>query len=732
MEQEHEIGHAEDQSGKARVLVSEESLLGWLPGYELRTSWIATLALIVLISMPFWLIPFERLQPEQQGSLPLFLTIAWYFIMSWFLGRLITIFRGPPVLGFLISGFCLQYVFIPNWSTTRSTIQLLAFLIVLCRAGLEIAPQDLNRYTIALGVFPVLIESFGIGFFAMGFLNFSFIQGVMLGLIMSCIGDGLVLPKLSEYKPLNLGNAPRFLMTAAPLEVVVTLFTFGIFEGFSNSSDEPLYERILVGLFAKFFGTIIFAFCVAFLFAQLAKNRGNFSALGRSFFTNNLKEELLLILASVLVIYAVCDSEPVVIYDGISHESALFQSDMAVIIMMFFYGQFRHNVIHELEHALGEIWMFGALFLFTTLGSNIKITSFAATNILPVMFVGFTFRFVAIVGTTYFFQARFKSWTLLFWESLFMFVCSIPRATIQGALCRIPTILSLFSDDVNLQMLNAGVFVLALCAPIGSVIMDAVGVPILQIICDLNKEFPEPDPEIKIFVPVEKLAPIELPLRRKVMMLATYFFVSGIVITGSGIAGVTTSAAAFASINLPAGMLVIGLIVMGTSIVGTYNFYHQKVQHYYNHILSQAVFGGVQIIIAISIFAQIGNISGWIQNAWAAASPNDIVDIEAALTCCGLTSFNVTTGPGAAVLPCPPRANAPCLPIMISSVNNSFNLCGGLGIALGVLQLFFAYRGKDFYLEFKTVIEDFMRVDIDEKTTEIVVKEEHKQMENHV
>lgn len=82
----------------------------------------------------------------------------------------------------------------------------------------------------------------------MAYLNFSFVQGCLMGLIMSCIGDGLVLPKLSEYKKLNLANGPRYLMTAAPLEVVVTLFTFGIVEGFALDSDEPLYSRLLVGI----------------------------------------------------------------------------------------------------------------------------------------------------------------------------------------------------------------------------------------------------------------------------------------------------------------------------------------------------------------------------------------------------------------------------------------------------------------------------------------------------
>ena len=50
----------------------------------------------------------------------------------------------------------------------------------------------------------------------------------------------------------------------------------------------------------------------------------------------------------------------------------------------------------------------------------------------------------------------------------------------QGALCRIPTVMHLFSAKVNADILNAGVFVLALCAPVGSIFLDVGGVWLLR------------------------------------------------------------------------------------------------------------------------------------------------------------------------------------------------------------------------------------------------------------
>jgi hypothetical protein len=58
--------------------------------------------------------------------------------------------------------------------------------------------------------------------------GWSFAAFAMIGIVMTPLGDGLVIPGLSAFKPLNLGPMPQTMFTAAPLEVVVCLFAFGI------------------------------------------------------------------------------------------------------------------------------------------------------------------------------------------------------------------------------------------------------------------------------------------------------------------------------------------------------------------------------------------------------------------------------------------------------------------------------------------------------------------------
>lgn len=489
-------------------LFEDDDLMGYLPWFTTRHSMFFTAFILILLTAPFWTIPMAESKPE----IPLFLTLAWYFFVSWLCGRVCVAMHGPPVIGYLISGFCLQFISTQTWLTARSYVQLLAFLIVLTRAGLEISPQDITRTTLSLGILPVLTEVFAITGFSIVYLNLNFMPSLMLGFIMCCIGDGLVLPKLQEYRPLNLGNLPRIMFTAAPLEVVTVLFGFGLAQGFAEPSNEPLSSLILLGLFGKFVGTVLFAFVVAFLFAQLSRNRSNFSINGRFIFSGTDKEELLFLLSAVLLTYTLCDSNPVIIWDGYSSASPLLESNMAVIVMTAIYAQFRPIAIHQVEQSLSglyflmfflsivELWMFGALFLFTTLGSNIQISSFQhGFKFIPVMIVGFAARLVCVfIITSRMRHNRDSSWKKVAYETLFIWISSLPRATIQGAICHIPTISNLFDAKTNLDLLNGGVFVyasltsfiyigrLAICAPLGSLILDAFGIPLLQAIHEIN------------------------------------------------------------------------------------------------------------------------------------------------------------------------------------------------------------------------------------------------------
>jgi hypothetical protein len=163
-----------------------------------------------------------------------------------------------------------------------------------------------------MGCLPVLCESLAIAGFAMSTLNYAFTPAFMLGLTLAPVGSGHVLPTLQALKGRKLGPMPRNMFVAVPLEVVTTLCTFGIMQGFAiPNNNQPIGAAIGLGIIFKIVGTVLVAALIAFVFAQLADNRAEIKIREKPVFTGTVNEELLVLIAAVLVTYVLCSDQPV-------------------------------------------------------------------------------------------------------------------------------------------------------------------------------------------------------------------------------------------------------------------------------------------------------------------------------------------------------------------------------------------------------------------------------------
>ncbi len=79
-----------------------------------------------------------------------------------------------------------------------------------------------------------------------------------------------------------------------------------------------------------------FALLIAYVFAQLAENRSTFTLAGKKVFTSTVNEELLFLLAAVLLTFVLTSESPTVIPNGYSNEEAIFQPDLGIITVALF------------------------------------------------------------------------------------------------------------------------------------------------------------------------------------------------------------------------------------------------------------------------------------------------------------------------------------------------------------------------------------------------------------
>jgi len=170
----------------------------------------------------------------------------------------------------------------------------------------------------------------------------------------------------------------------------------------------------------------------------------------------------------------------------------LLQAEGGVIVYSCFYGQFRRRQAHVLEEQLKEVWTsVGGLFLFTNLGLLIELQTFSqGIKYLPVVIAGMFGRLLMIIliaffaplnGSRQFFIRSSRNWRKVMpFEILFLWLSSLPRATVQGTNANIALELVLFTQYFNQQIHVSAIFVLAIWSLAGSFLLDFFGIRILR------------------------------------------------------------------------------------------------------------------------------------------------------------------------------------------------------------------------------------------------------------
>ncbi len=184
-------------------------------------------------------------EPSYEGKLPFYLGISFIIFVAWTVGRLAAAYGLPPVFGYLIVGYCFSIIDDEQTENARDEIRLLTFLVVLIRAGLEVSIPDIDRYTLLLGTVPCIADAMGVAIMAMTIFSYDFTTAAALGFVIAPLGDGLVIPKMQEYKvQYEKLDAPRRVFNAAPLEASTALFLFGGVDFIRSAPPSRISKRM--------------------------------------------------------------------------------------------------------------------------------------------------------------------------------------------------------------------------------------------------------------------------------------------------------------------------------------------------------------------------------------------------------------------------------------------------------------------------------------------------------
>ena len=376
--------------------------------------------------------------------------------------------------------------------------------------------------------------------------DFTLVQGLVLGSGLAALGDGLVIPKMQACTYLVLlttcfwndiwiylvlifhwylawpsglafvllfcvafgfslhwsfeiicqefsrafpnHELPQLVFTWAPLEASFVLTTFGILTGLASPAhQEPTpISTIMLANTLRVVATLLAGFLLGGFCAHSMILIKRFEGFG--IFNGSASEMLLLLLAAALTAFALGkgDSGHELVPMGFCAGS-MFQPELLVIITG---ASFAHvsdeDVLQPLERMLGEVWTFGQIILFSMLGSKITAELVPELgSVLPVMAVGLVLRFVG-VGLGVVLTSRCSDNIVLQnYKVIFCFLCTLPRATIQGALGAVPKKHHFFHGYPNDELVQNYIFDSAqlyiLCySVIGMILLHTVGPELLR------------------------------------------------------------------------------------------------------------------------------------------------------------------------------------------------------------------------------------------------------------
>lgn len=367
-------------------------------------------------------------------------------------GKLVELFKLPSLIGMILFGMIIGPSFlniVPKQTLNISSyIKDIALVTVLFIGGLGISinqMKQIGRPAILLSIIPATLEGLTIAFLSMIFLNFTFVQGAILGFIIAAVSPAVLVPSMVDLIKRKVGQdkaIPQMLLVGASADdtVAITLFTTFLGIYMSNINNENI--SIASELFSIPI-TIIISIVVGFLLAIFSKNI-------LSVIKNNTLRTIITFMICLLIR----------IIENIFHLK-IFNSLLTIMIYGFFLRAFLKDLAVEIQNGINVVWKYGKIYLFTFVGMAINpnlALKYLWIGIL-MLIISLTIRsigvFISLIGTS-----------LSLKEKIFCIIAYLPKATVQSAKAGIPLQMGVAGGEI---MQSIAILSVLITAPIGAI-----------------------------------------------------------------------------------------------------------------------------------------------------------------------------------------------------------------------------------------------------------------------
>lgn len=396
-------------------------------------------------------------------------------IMSFLSGKVIEYIKLPSLLGMMILGMVLGPSFLniipQSIIKIAPDIKDIALVTVLFIGGLGISMKQIKsigRPAILLSTIPALFEGFTIAWLSTIFLNFTFIQGAILGFIIAAVSPAVLIPSMISLIDRKKGQdkaIPQMLLVGASADdtIAITLFTtfLGIYlNKFSNHNSDILRDIINIPL------ALILSIAIGASVSYISK-----------LFLKYIKGHLF----KTLAVFLICLGMRVI---EKSFHLSFFNSLLSIMVFGFFIRSYLEKDAEAILKYMNNIWRYGKLYLFSLVGMAINPTLVGNYFVIGIIILFFSLSIrslgvlISLIGTN-----------LTTKEKLFCVIAYLPKATVQSAKAGIPLENGVAGGEIMQAIAILSVLV---TAPLG-----AIGIKNNEnLLSSENEEYQKLSPEI--------------------------------------------------------------------------------------------------------------------------------------------------------------------------------------------------------------------------------------------
>ena len=352
---------------------------------------------------------------------------------------------GMLLLGILVGPYALNWLE-PNFLKLSEDLRKIALIIILLRAGMGISKKALKSVgatAAKMSCIPGIIEGFTIAFCAIQFLNFSFIEGGILGFIIAAVSPAVVVPLMLDLHEKQIGTdkqIPTLILASASIDDVFAITIFSTFMGLYGGLQINIglkLTQIPLSIISGILIGVVIALIIVKLFQKME--------------IRDTKKVLIILGAAALL----------TLVEAALKKHFAIAGLLGVMAIGFILLEKAPERARRLAHKYSKIWVFAEILLFVLVGAQVNITVALKSGMigLAIIGLGLVGRSLGVVLSTIGSNLNWK-------ERFFCILAYLPKATVQAAIGAIPLSLGVTSGETILAIAVLSIIV---TAPIGAI-----------------------------------------------------------------------------------------------------------------------------------------------------------------------------------------------------------------------------------------------------------------------